>query len=322
MTLERPQQLTDHFVENVVRPGRYSDGPGGLGLTLLVRAAATDGALYKTWAQRSTIDGKAASRGLGPYPNVTLEEARNRALRNARAVEAGGCLSSLFLDPCEQREEVALRRKLKLTEDFVGRVAKPGVYGEGRGGRGLTLRVRRTATDGVLAKSWVQRLIVAGKGASRGLGPYPNVTLEEARNRALRNARAVDKGRDTPPKIGVTFRSAAEKIIEQTAPGRGDPRWEETWRSSLERYVYPVIGGKLVEAVETDDIAAVLAPHWDRIPETMRRVKQRIGVVLDWAVKAGHLPSNPARLVYTPSPGSSMRNVPQGPYAHVFKESV
>ena len=72
--------------------------------------------------------------------------------------------------------------------------------------------------------------------------------------------------------------------------------------SSLERCVYPVMGDKLVEAIEPKDIAEVLTPHWKRIPETMRRVKQRIGVVLDWAAEAERSPYNPSRLAYTPPP--------------------
>ena len=64
--------------------------------------------------------------------------------------------------------------------------------------------------------------------------------------------------------------------------------------SSLERYVYPVMGDKLVEAIEPKDIAEALTPHWKRIPETMRRVKQRIGVVSNWAAEAERLPYNPS----------------------------
>ena len=76
-----------------------------------------------------------------------------------------------------------------------------------------------------------------------------------------------------PSHIKVTFRSAAEKIIKQTAPNRRDPRWESVWRSSFERYAYPIIGDKRIETIEPKDIAKVLAPHWERIPETMRRVQ-------------------------------------------------
>ena len=209
-----------------------------------------------------------------------------------------------------------------LTEEFVADVVRPGRYGDGRGGLGLSLLVRTPNKHNFIHKSWAQRLKIAGKETNRGLGPYPKTSLDEARKHAIRNARAVAQGRAVPSHIKVTFRSAAEKIIKQVAPNRRDPRWESVWRSSFEMYAYPVIGDKLIETMEPKDIAKVLAPHWERIPETMRRVKQRIGVVLDRAVKEGRLPHNPARLVYTPSPGSSMYNMPQGPRTYMFEDNV
>ncbi|WP_419927270.1 Arm DNA-binding domain-containing protein [Candidatus Poriferisocius sp.] len=84
----RPGKLTVEFVEEVERPGRYSDGRGANGLSLLVRET-TDGRIAKTWSQRVTIDRQRTNLGLGPYPVVTLAEARDAALENRRAVHRG-----------------------------------------------------------------------------------------------------------------------------------------------------------------------------------------------------------------------------------------
>ena len=70
-------------------PGRYGDGRGSHGLSLLVKPTKIQGRLSKTWAQRICINGRFTSLGLGSYPAVTLAEARRRALRNRQAIEEG-----------------------------------------------------------------------------------------------------------------------------------------------------------------------------------------------------------------------------------------
>ncbi len=84
----RPKQLSATFVKTVTMPGRYGDGRGGHGLSLLVKPTTT-GRVSRTWAQRLRIDGKSVNLGLGSFPVVTLAEARAKALANARGVAQG-----------------------------------------------------------------------------------------------------------------------------------------------------------------------------------------------------------------------------------------
>ena len=84
----RPKVLTAAFVRTINRPGRYGDGRGSHGLSLLVKPTA-NGRWSKTWAQRLRIGGRTASLGLGSYPAVSLALARERALANRQAVEEG-----------------------------------------------------------------------------------------------------------------------------------------------------------------------------------------------------------------------------------------
>ena len=86
--MKRPKRLSATFVNTVNVPGRYGDGRGGHGLSLLVKPASTGG-FPKSWAQRIRLDGKAANVGLGAYPVVTLARARQKALANARTVSEG-----------------------------------------------------------------------------------------------------------------------------------------------------------------------------------------------------------------------------------------
>ena len=69
-------------------PGRYGDGRGVLGLSLLVRNAARGG-ITKCWTQSVHMDGRPTSIGLGRYPVVTLALARKRALDNAQSIAEG-----------------------------------------------------------------------------------------------------------------------------------------------------------------------------------------------------------------------------------------
>ena len=82
------QPLTAAFCRTVTRAGRYGDGRGGFGLSLLVKPMR-NGRVSRTWSQRVIIDGKPTSIGLGAYPVTGLAEARRKALANRKAIEQG-----------------------------------------------------------------------------------------------------------------------------------------------------------------------------------------------------------------------------------------
>ena len=86
--IKRPTMLSATFVKTVNVPGRYGDGRGGLGLSLLVRPGSRN-RVAKCWTQSVRIGGRPTSLGLGRYPVVTLALARQRALENARAIAEG-----------------------------------------------------------------------------------------------------------------------------------------------------------------------------------------------------------------------------------------
>ena len=56
-------------------PGRYGNGRGGLGLSLLVKPASRGG-FSKSWPQSVRLGGKPTSTGLGRYPVVTPGDGR------------------------------------------------------------------------------------------------------------------------------------------------------------------------------------------------------------------------------------------------------
>ena len=81
--MKRPNLLSASFVKTVREPGRYGDGRGSYGLSLLVKNQ-TNGRLSKSWSQRIRINGKLTNIGLGAYPLVSLADARQKCLENAQ----------------------------------------------------------------------------------------------------------------------------------------------------------------------------------------------------------------------------------------------
>ena len=187
-------------------------------------------------------------------------------------------------------------RPLMLTPTFARNVKAPGRYGDGRGGLGLSLLVR-PASRGGFNKSWTQSVRIGGRPTSLGLGRYPVVTLAMARERALENARAIAQGRD--PRGGTrgvpTFAEALEAVIAIHAEHwKGGGGSEHHWRATMGAYALPAIGAKAVDEVTAADVMAIVAPIWSTKHVTAKRVRQRIGAVMKWAVAQGHRPDNPA----------------------------
>lgn len=88
VTVTRPARLSATFVRNCRAPGRYGDGRGGHGLSLLVKPMAAGG-FSKTFSQRLMVSGKAIDVGLGPIEFVSLADARELAIENAKLARAG-----------------------------------------------------------------------------------------------------------------------------------------------------------------------------------------------------------------------------------------
>ena len=189
-----------------------------------------------------------------------------------------------------------MKRPKRLSATFVKSVKDPGRFGDGRGGYGLSLLVKKRLHGG-LAKSFSQRLRINGKPLNVGLGPYPIVTLAEARAAALENARAVRQGDDPRrPRVSLpTFEAALETVINLHSPTwREGGKTAKLWRARLRDYAMKRLGRKPVNAITTADVLAVLTPIWNEKRDTARRVRQHIGAIMKWAVAQGYREDNPA----------------------------
>lgn len=182
------------------------------------------------------------------------------------------------------------------------RHAKPGRHSDGKG---LYMLVKPSG-----AASWVLRVQYEGDRQDFGLGsvaldpvavdlPIERrklLTLAEAREKA-RIGRVLAKAGINPNKhwrqsaevveAPPTFRQVAEECHRQSTKGWRNGKHRKEWLGSLDRYAFDQIGDMPVDAVDAAAIQKVLLPIWLAKAETARRVKQRVGVVLDYAHAKG-----------------------------------
>ena len=185
----------------------------------------------------------------------------------------------------------ARRPQKALTAMMVKNASTPGKYCDGNG---LYLRVEPNGT-----KFWVQRIVILGKRRELGLGSVALVSLAEAREKALANRKMAREGGDPlaarrEQQAVMTFEQASRHVHELHAPTWRNAKHRLDFISSLERYAFPLIGKLPASKVAAADVLRVLTPIWTEKPETARRVRQRIGTVLKWAVAQGWRQDNPA----------------------------
>ena len=94
-----------------------------------------------------------------------------------------------------------------------------------------------------------------------------------------------------------TFRQAVKSTYDALHSGWPE-KGAKTFLSSMENHVYGVIGDHRVDTITAGDISTVLAPIWTTKPDMARKVRQRIGTVLNFAHGKGWRP--------TEAPGKSV----------------
>ncbi|HEY9552878.1 MAG TPA: integrase arm-type DNA-binding domain-containing protein [Allosphingosinicella sp.] len=170
--------------------------------------------------------------------------------------------------------------------------AKSGRHADGRG---LYLVVRDSGS-----RAWVLRTQVDGKRRDLGLGSASRLSLAEARTKAADLRARLLRGEEVGAKPALpqptvpTFAEAARACHKALKGGWANKRHSDSWLSSLENHIFPAFGSVSVDAVNSVMARDALAPIWLTIPETARRVLQRIGTVLDYAHIAGWCPHEAA----------------------------
>lgn len=145
-------------------------------------------------------------------------------------------------------------------------------------GGGLFINVTPTNS-----KSWLFSRMIAGKRITKGLGPYPDVSLATARRKAERVRDALSDGEAiehalSPEQRVPTFAIFAEEWISQNKPDNGT-KTAGQWRGTLRDYAKP-INSQPLDEIELSHVLACLKPIWMTKHETARRVQQRIFKIL------------------------------------------
>ena len=201
--------------------------------------------------------------------------------------------------------------------DIKARNIRPADPAIAHGGiTGLALHPSKTKGHG----KWVLRYVspVSGKRRNAGLGTYPEISIAEVGKRAAAMRIELAEGKDPleekariegKPQV-PTFKEAAHTLHRDLLPGWKNPKHGQQWINTLQEYVFPKLGSKLLHEIQPGDVAEVLKPIWLTKAETASRVKQRIHAVISWGWAHGYCQSNPVDVVghlLAQQPGKAVR---------------
>ena len=179
-----------------------------------------------------------------------------------------------------------MERPARLTMGFCEKVRVPGFYSDGSQGYGLRLRV---ASSG---KSWVQSYRGPdGRQRSRGLGAFPQTSLDMARFLAVANVIELKTGID--PRQGAvvnhransgespTFREVAAEYIATVSGGwKAGGGARRKWKGTIEAVAFR---DKHVGAITREDVRNEVVPIWAEKPTVARDRLVHIRRILDFA---------------------------------------
>jgi len=169
---------------------------------------------------------------------------------------------------------------------------------------GLLLRITPSGS-----RQWVLRVKIGNRRPDMGLGPYPEISLAQARDKArevkekirngidpLEEKRALKRSLLAEQISSLTFQKAMEEYIRMKSKEFRNPRQETQWTNSLTTYAIPHIGELPVREIDLPHIKQVLDPIWETKTETANRVRARIENILGWCAIHGYRSNeNPAR---------------------------
>jgi integrase len=161
------------------------------------------------------------------------------------------------------------------------------------------------------AGNWERRYQFRGKARAIGLGSVKAFDLDEARERNRRisqqladgidplQAKAEQQAAAAAVKPVVTFREMADRYVSDKQIGWKWAGHGKQWKSTLARFVYPLIGHIDIRAVDTPAVLRVLEQQaeqssqspagkfWEVRNVTARHVRNRIELVLNYSMARG-----------------------------------
>ena len=173
----------------------------------------------------------------------------------------------------------------RLSHLKVLKINRAGIFEDGGG---LRLVVGES-----LNKRWVVRVTIHGQRKERGLGKFPDVSLEDARLRASEFRAFAKQGKDLAAekkKAAIrttTFQQAFDGYFAIKSKSLSNVKHSKQWESTMTTYVFPKLGARAVADISSAEILQVLTPIWFTKPETARRVLQRMEAVFKSSILRG-----------------------------------
>lgn len=151
------------------------------------------------------------------------------------------------------------------------------------------------------AKVWRLAYRVNGKPQTLVIGPYPAVSLQEARQKR-EEAKAVLRAGQDPNAARKATRNAVTLDEAHTAywSGRKDlsTSYLENERRAFEMHVHPSLGSRVMKDITRADVLATLNQLDARGKhDYVRKVRMWLAQLWDWAIEQGHATENPPRSI-------------------------
>ena len=151
------------------------------------------------------------------------------------------------------------------------------------------------------SKSWRLKYRFQGKEKLISLGPYPMVTLKEARERATVARKTLEGGTD-PSAQRKQEKHMAQNTFELVAREWHEmqiPKWSATYAEAtmnrMKRNLFPAIGSKPVNEISAPDILAILRKVEARgIIGTAHAIKYICSSIMRYAIVTGRAERDPA----------------------------
>lgn len=198
-------------------------------------------------------------------------------------------------------------------------------------GGGLTVRIRPSGTKTFyfqythsISKRKVKLLI----------GPFPEMSLLEARKKALSYRELIAKGTD--PRDYIQEQIQIKKMAETSLLKETAEEWFEVkrcsvsvdyandiWRS-LELHVFPTLGTVPISKITAPKVIAVLrVTEAKGNLETVKRLSQRLNEIMTYAVNTGKIYSNPIQNIKAafrrPKP-QNMKSIPPSELPRLMRD--
>ncbi|ENX23088.1 hypothetical protein F892_02331 [Acinetobacter vivianii] len=233
------------------------------------------------------------------------------------------------------------KKSKELSALSVAKIKTTGRHSVG-GVDGLCLNVEGNSRVWILRAVVGKRLDKDGKLKPHrrdiGIGPYPEISLAEARAKATELRLQIRSGIDPiahkqeqleklhiQKLRDITFIECAKVVIANKTRELKNEKHIGQWSSTLETYIYPTLGNLIIGTITKIDIAEALKPIWIEKNETAKRIRGRIETIFNYAKAMGYFEGdNPAEWKGNLEPilgnlKQESRPHPSLPYEHVFE---